>query len=70
MANELSTSEKLQKENISNIWKIICMDFLILNIILSAVNIEKFMSLLLSKSMLDNSLFKLLLNAMELLFPW
>ena len=60
MANELSTSEKLQKENISNIWKIICMDFLILNIILSALNIEKFMSLLLSKSMLDNSLFKLL----------
>ena len=50
MANELSTSEKLQKENISNIWKIICMDFLILNIILSALNIEKFMSLLLSKS--------------------
>ena len=62
MANELSTSEKLQKENISNIWKIICMDFLILNIILSALNIEKFMSLLLSKSMLDNSLFKLLLS--------
>lgn len=60
MANELSTSEKLQKENISNIWKIICMDFLVLNIILSALNIEKFMSLLLSKSMLDNSLFKLL----------
>ena len=60
MANELSTSEKLQKENISNIWKIICMDFLVLNIILSSLNIEKFISLITSKSMLDNSLFKLL----------
>ncbi|HAV5025368.1 TPA: hypothetical protein JIY97_00680 [Acinetobacter baumannii] len=60
MTNELSTSEKIQKENINNIWKIICMDFLVLNIILSTLNIEKFMSLLLSKNMLDNSLFKLL----------
>lgn len=60
MANEISTSEKLQKENMSNIWKTICMDFLVLNIILTSLNIENFMNLIISKNMLDNSLFKLL----------
>ncbi|MCT9561645.1 hypothetical protein Q5X39_03955 [Acinetobacter baumannii] len=60
MANETSTSEKLQKDNITNIWKTICLDFLVLNIILSSLNFENFINLFFSKNMLDNSLFKLL----------
>jgi hypothetical protein len=60
MANEVSTSEKLQKENIDNLWKVICMDFVIFNIISSSIDSQNFLNYIFSKNLLENSLFKIL----------
>ena len=60
MTNESSTSEKLQKENIGNLWKVICVDFVILNLTLSSSHLNNFINLILNKEFLGNSLFKIL----------